>query len=101
MAFTKRTIPQRATYRNAYAADFDAVYKALLALLKEENERPALADHKRGLINTQTVALNNASLRKLITSQDAERIKQEDGAISCRSGSSRRKEAKPKSASMP
>jgi hypothetical protein len=53
------------------AKDFDAVWDAVLAVLKEKGEPVALADKKKGIINTRSKNLDNKRLRALV--EDGER----------------------------
>jgi hypothetical protein len=48
------------------AKDFDTVWKAALEVLKEKQEPVALADPKRGIINTRSINADNRRLRTIV-----------------------------------
>ncbi len=60
-------------------ADFDTVFNAVLAVLKDNKEPVALADRSQGLINTGSVAVDNQRLRQIVAKEVLQFLGRLDG----------------------
>jgi hypothetical protein len=66
-------------YRQTYETDYDRVFDAILAVLKERKEPVSLADRTRGLINTASIPVENEELRQLVPEALLKRVGKQDG----------------------
>jgi len=62
-----------------FSADADSIFKTILAVLNETKQPVSLADREKGLINTQSININNTRLREIIGKEFLEFLGKQDG----------------------
>jgi hypothetical protein len=77
-----RTIPKAVKYRRTFKANYEAVYEAIIKVLRERNIGSEMANFDRGLINSKFVVLTRPEIEKLVDERDLRNLRA-DGHYFC------------------
>ena len=70
-----RTIPRAVPIRRSYRSDYETVYRAILAVVRERNLGPDTADFDRGLVNSRGVDASREEIARLVAYSDVATVK--------------------------
>ncbi|HET9408625.1 MAG TPA: sialidase family protein [Candidatus Sulfotelmatobacter sp.] len=69
----------RKHHGQVFDASYDSVFKAILEVMRRREERVALADPKKGLINSASIPASTGRLREIADPKLGESLREQDG----------------------